>query len=346
MRLYLFDEVVAMGKIEAFFERLSTLLFRYESLAYQLDQDPELLGQAYEDLVEIGGLHLLIPESCGGLGGERHEWIRYNIEMAGCSGALLFLQAQHQFTVDILNRLLPDERVSQLFSQLAQDQEGVGIAVSSSRKNLSAKRRSDGWELSGELPWVTGYGFLNKILIAFCVNDQDYFGFFSLDQAESVSASPVKITAIYNSTQTVGVTLNRYFIADEDIVAIRKKGPDVMREHPTLYNFTGAAKALLKLSKQGKHFNSDQAVMRHRQLESAWQDFYQEVLNGPAENPYALRAKALLLAEECALFARLMYGASGVLEAAPVMRLSREIWQYAVAGINEGQIGAYLAEWR
>ncbi|MCX7123015.1 MAG: hypothetical protein NTV32_05010 [Gammaproteobacteria bacterium] len=118
-----------------------------------------------------------------------------------------------------------------------------------------------------------------------------------------------------------------------------------MREHPTLYNFTGAAKALLKLSKKGKHFNSDQAAARHRQLEADWQVFYQEVLNGPAENPYALRAEALLLAEECALFARLMHGASGVLEAAPVMRLSREIWQYAVAGINEAQIETYLDKW-
>ncbi len=334
-----------MGKIEAFFERLSPLLSQYEPFAYQLDQDPKLLGQAYEDLVEIGGLRLLIPESCGGLGGERQEWIRYNIEMAGCSGALLFLQAQHQFTVDILNRLLPDERISQALCHLAEKNEGVGIAVSSSRKNLVAQRQSGGWELSGELPWVTGYGFLDRILIAFCVDNQDYFGFFAFDQTGAVTASSIKATAIYNSTRTVGVTLNRYFIAAQDIIAVRQKEPDVMREHPTLYNFTGAAKALLKLSKQGKHFSSEQAAARHRQLEADWQAFYQNVLNGPAENPYALRAKALLIAEECALFARLMHGASGVLETAPIMRLSREIWQYAVAGINEGQIGAYLEGW-
>ncbi len=334
-----------MGKMEAFFEQLEPLLTRYESLAYQLDHDPDLLRQAYEDLVAIGGLHLLIPESCGGLGGGRQAWIRYNIAMAGSSGALLFLQAQHQFTVDVLNRLLPDKRVSQVLQALAQKNEGVGIAVSSSRKNLSVKRRANGWELSGELPWVTGYGFLNRILIAFCVDDQDYFGFFAFDEALSVQASAIKTTAIYNSTQTVGATLDRYFIADEEIIAIRPKGPDIMREHPTLYNFTGAAKALLKLSKQGKHFNSDQAVIRHGQLEAGWQALYQEVLNGLAENPYALRTKALLFAEECALFARLMHGAAGMLETNPVMRLSREIWQYAVAGINENQILTYLEGW-
>ncbi len=334
-----------MRKIEAFFERLAPLLLRHEPLAYQLDQDPALLRQAYEDLVKIEGLRLLIPEACGGLGGGRQEWIRYNIEMAGCSGALLFLQAQHQFTVEILNRLLPDERVSQVLRTLVESNHGVGIAVSSSRKNLSVQRQPGGWALSGDLPWVTGYGFLNKILIAFCVEGQDYFGFFALNQSESVAVTPIKTIAIYNSTQTVGVRLHQYFIADQELIAIRPKGPDVRREHPTLYNFTGAAKALLKLSKQGKHFSSEQALARHRQLESDWLTFYQEVLSGPAENPYALRAKALLLAEECALFARLMYGASGILEAAPVMRLSREIWQYAVAGINEGQIGAYLEGW-
>jgi len=98
---------------------IRNILKRYEPLAYELDQDPILLKQAYEELIQEGALGLLIPESCGGQGGNRKDWACYNIEMAACSGALLFLQAQHQFSVHRLKTLLPEAlRVHDLLKEV------------------------------------------------------------------------------------------------------------------------------------------------------------------------------------------------------------------------------------
>jgi hypothetical protein len=59
-------------------------------------------------------------------------------------------------------------------------------------------------------------------------------------------------------------------------------------------------------------------------------------------NSLQLRAAGLALAEQCVLFARISCGAVSLLEGHPITRISREIWQYTIAGYSEEQALAYL----
>lgn len=123
--------------ISTFFTTLNTFLDScITPISDKLDYDPQLLQQAYQQLIEIGALRLLIPEHLGGLGGERSEWVNYNLTMAKYSGALLFLQAQHQYSVSKLKQLLPGEAIEKCLVDLAHKNEGIGICLAADKKIL------------------------------------------------------------------------------------------------------------------------------------------------------------------------------------------------------------------
>ena len=95
--------------IQEFFAQIEAFLKNTVApISNELDSQQKLLKDCYYQLIQLGSLRFLIPADLGGLGGERREWIDYNMCMAEHSGALLFLQAQHQFTIWQLKKLLPD----------------------------------------------------------------------------------------------------------------------------------------------------------------------------------------------------------------------------------------------
>ena len=108
--------------ISPFFKKLIPFLEKEVApVAHQLDEDADLFRKIHERFVDLGSLNFLIPSALGGLGGERNDWIEYNILMAQYSGALLFLQAQHQYSVSRLKKLLD-------FFQTSTSDANYGVA--------------------------------------------------------------------------------------------------------------------------------------------------------------------------------------------------------------------------
>lgn len=309
-----------------------------------LDHDENLLKNIYGQLIKLGALKFLISKEFGGLGGERSEWIEYNILMAQYSGALLFLQAQHQFAVSQLKKLLPQRRIADLLRMIAQDNLGLGIALAANRQLLEVTKVKNGFQLSGKLLWVTGFNYFQSVLFSFDIDNQIYYSilpFNTILKNKSIAISKRIETVVFNSTNTVSIDLYNYFISNNEIFAIQPIQPKTSSEHPAIYNFAGAAQALLRLASQGKYKNCDLSKEKYASLLNEWEMYYKNILRHESCS-LKLRAQGLSLVEKCISFARMVCGAESILASHPINRLSREIWQYSIAGYSEDQLNAYL----
>jgi len=331
--------------ITKFFEQLAAFLTNIIAPnSNALDFDEYLLKNAFQQLSKIGGLKLLIPESLGGLGGGRADWIEYNMQMAKYSGALLFLQAQHQYAISQLLKLPANQTIQTLLKSVAESNESFGIALAAKRQLLHVQRKNNGFIVSGKIIWVTGLHYLRSILLSFDLDEKIYYTllpFQYLPENKSLSISPKIETAAFNSTNTVSITLENYFVIDDEIITshlFQEKNP---MEHPAVYNFAGAAKALLELASKGKYHNYELAKQHYQYLIQEWNNFYIKITEN-VSCPFTLRAQGQQLAEHCLTFARMVCGAESLLATHPINRIGREIWQYSIAGYSEDQLKAYL----
>ncbi|MFI0347866.1 MAG: acyl-CoA dehydrogenase family protein [Chthoniobacterales bacterium] len=332
--------------ITPFFKKLSSFLEREVApIAYQLDEEADLFRKFHERFVDLGSLNFLIPQSLGGLGGERREWIEYNVLMAQYSGALLFLQAQHQYSVSRLKKLLPDPRVEKTLRWLAVSKQGIGLALAKNKNLFHVASTDEGYHLSGTLPWVTGLDYFSHLLLSFEHNGMLFYTllpFQALKRNEgNLLMSPKIETAVFNSISSNSMRLDHWFISHDEIIFSHPIVPKKPIEHPSVYNLAGAAKALLKEALQGKYGNLPEVKKTHGQLSNSWNEYYHRILEDKT-CPLTLRAEGVELAERCVLLSRVACGSVSVLKSHPVARLSREIWQYTIAGYSEEQLKAYL----
>lgn len=323
--------------LEQFFKNLEPLLQEISLHGNELDQDSNVLEKFYSKLSALGGLHLLIPIDQGGLGGERSTWIEYNIKLAQYSGALLFLQAQHQSAISKLKKALPNPKIEALFSTLITRNIGIGVFSTANKPLLSVKKEKQGYILSGQLPWVTGHNFFSDILFSFNDRDKIIYGLLPFHAHQKndgiISVSDKLLPVVFSSTNTVKLTLANWYFSEVDVLFTEISNAKIPTEQPAIYNLAGAAKALLNLASQGPHLQSPLAISTHHALEERWLEYQTKILTGN-HCPLQLRATGLHLAEQCALFARVVCGANGLLESHPLPRICREVWQYAIGGNN------------
>lgn len=332
--------------MQFFFSQLRVFLEKEVApIANELDEDASLFEQIYHRFVALGGLKLLLPRALGGLGGERKEWIEYNILMAQYSGALLFLQAQHQFSIARLKELLPDQKVTEVLQSFAREDRGMGLALSKNKNLLTVQATSTGFLLSGVLRWCTGKNYFSHLLLSF---EQENVLFYTLlpfeeraGKAGFISIGPKIETAVFNAVPSNSITLENYLVTNNAIIASHPVHPFLPREHPSAYNFAGVAKALFKIILQSKYGGTTEVREKQRRLEQDWERYYSKLKEGHF-NPYRLRCEGLQLVEASILLARTACASAGILRSHPLGRLIRESWQYTVAGYSEEQVKAYL----
>lgn len=329
-----------------FFQKLTDFLEKeIVPVASRLDEEPELYAEVYARFVKLGGLNLLIPKELGGLGGERHDWIEYNILISQYSGALLFLQAQHQYSISQLKKLLPDDKVEKLLQMLAQREQGIGLALQKNKNVLQVDVVPEGYRLSGTFLWTTGFNYFSHLLVSFEQEGTLFYTLLPFQPAQkregSMTLSSRIETAVFNAVPSHRVVLNEWLIRKEDILATHPVAPKELTEHPSVYNLAGASKALLNMALQGQYGSTQEVLETHTLLKECWNSYYQHILEG-THDPFVLRAEGLQLAERCSLLARTACGAASILKEHPINRLIRETWHHTMAGYSEEQRKAYL----
>jgi kynurenine formamidase/alkylation response protein AidB-like acyl-CoA dehydrogenase len=224
--------------------------------ANEIDTNCEALFHALQGLGKLNLLALRVPRYWGGQEVSEETFSNFQELVARYSGALAFLQTQHQSAAGMLlassNSSLQQEYLKRMgngevllgvgFSQLRRQGEPLTLAVPV----------EGGYQLDGIVPWITGWGLFSEFIVAATLPDgravfgimpfvethQDGFNqpqrrrerreiteeFCSQDLGGSVTFSPPGELAAMTSTNTVTATLTHWFLPQERVVSIKPAG--------------------------------------------------------------------------------------------------------------------------
>ena len=198
------------------------------------DQDHQALQGAYRRLGKQGWLHLR-----GGINGETLNDLKmgqFRESLARYSGALAFLQIQHQsagaMVASSKNRPLRDK----ILPGLATGHCALGIGYSHLRRSpspVTARPVAGGYELSGTMPWVTGWGCFEGFVGAAALEDGgSVFGLVPFTEevvGDRLSVGKPMDLAAFRATQTVTVSFDRWFLRDDQV--LYRRLPQWIREN-------------------------------------------------------------------------------------------------------------------
>ena len=197
--------------------------------AQAMDGDPAALGEGLAALAREGLLALKRPEDFGGPALTDPEVRRFQELVARYSGALAFLQTQHQGVVGMLagspNRALAEAYLP----EMADGGKLVGVGFSQLRRPgptmVTATSVAGGYRIDGRVPWVTGGGFFGEFVVGAALEDgRSVFGLVPLACGEGVRPSPPMRLAAMEAAGTVSVDLSDFLLPEERVIAIRPAG--------------------------------------------------------------------------------------------------------------------------
>lgn len=319
--------------------------------AAQIDTNSAALGSALGELGTASLLALRVPPSLGGAGFSEKAFRCFQEKVARYSGALAFLQAQHQSAGALLthsgNKLLKQQYLPYMGSGKAM----VGISFAHLRQQqspLKAIAVSGGYQLNGQAPWVTGAGFFHTFIVAAVLPDEHIvYGMVPFQNSRQSSGGEVTCSqpmplAAMNSTGTVTVQFQNWWLADSEVVrvdqlsAISKSDRLNVLQHS--FFALGCARAgldILENAYQQKKLAFIQKTFEtlEKELKECRESIFSTSANDScfAESLH-LRAWAIELAVRCAHGAIVASGGAANSIHHPAQRVYREALVYSVSG--------------
>jgi alkylation response protein AidB-like acyl-CoA dehydrogenase len=198
--------------------------------AIELDEDPEALRSTLQDLADLNLLALRVPEFWQGSGVDEATFYTFQERIAQYSGALAFLQTQHQSAASLLVKSQNESLKQAYLPSMGNGQKLVGIGFSHLRREdnppIKAIAIPGGYRLHGQVPWVTGFSFFQTFIVAAVLPDgRAVYGmvpFTKTQQSggEILLSEPMPLAAM-NSTQTVAAHLIEWVLPDSEVAFVQ-----------------------------------------------------------------------------------------------------------------------------
>lgn len=337
------EEEVILQELRIFLEE------KVKPQAEIIDFDSNLLANVVEEIKTINPLWfcLKVPKDLGGLGFSKTGFYRWQTLISQYSGALSFLQTQHQ---SALHQIANSDNNNLREKYLAPSTAGkilCGVGFSHLRRRdkviLRAKPVNNGYELTGDISWITGYNFFDYFIVGATLPDGSELRAIAPFSAHSYHNSSLNFSEIMglgalSSTNTVTGKMINWFIPEEDLVSIKPPNNIHQQDQQNIlhHGFFALGNALVtmelikencqklginydeKLSQKVVNLEEEMFSALHRKLS------YQEKLQ--------LRVKAIKLAYECAQKAVMSSKGGANLSCHPANRLYREALVYSVSG--------------
>jgi alkylation response protein AidB-like acyl-CoA dehydrogenase len=327
--------------------------------AERIDSDSEALKKALVGLEERSLLALRVPQKWGGVDMDAESFYEYQELTARYSGALGFLQTQHHSATSMLANSDNELLKSRCLSAIALGELRLGVGFSHLRRSgnpaVTATPAKDGYLLSGQVPWVTGFGLFQKFIVAAVLPDnRAVFGLLPFANVESeygaIACSKHHALIAMNSTNTVTVTLTNWFLDESQIISFKPKDWIVENDSKNVLNFVPATFGCIRagldiIEAAAKAKNSDSIAQAYQTLENKLdrlkQNFSQSQYSSAAEK-LALRAKAIDLAVRCGHAAVVVSSGAANGQMHPAGRVYREALVYTVSGQTKDVMAATL----
>ncbi|MEO0646373.1 MAG: acyl-CoA dehydrogenase family protein, partial [Cyanobacteria bacterium J06650_10] len=205
------------------------LRFAVQPIASRLDGETALLFKAFNDLGERGWLAPKTPQHFGGLGISAQAYQQLQGLIATYSGALAFLQTQHQSAASLLLSGENQELKQTYLADMVTGRRKVGVGFSQLRRHpapLKAQKVTAGYRISGVVPWVTGAGLFTEFVGAAVLPDgRAVFGLLPLESqgghGRGLSLGEPMALAGMAATSTVQVRVNDWLLNNERVIAVK-----------------------------------------------------------------------------------------------------------------------------
>ena len=347
-----------------------------------MDRDPIALRQAFFDLGPRSLLGLKAPKVWGGAELSPSLFSQFQEAIARYSGSLAFLQTQHQSAVSKLAHCENEGLKDQYLRDAIQGNIGLGVGFSQLRRLgtplVQAVPVQGGYEIMGQVPWITGYGCFQFFILGATLPDgQALFGLLPLATTTQPTggcltlSQPLELAAMM-STNTVTAELKHWFLSTHHVLDTKSAQWIHRSDRRNTLNHSffalGCARAGLDILDQAAsrshavpRLRSTWSVLDQR-LNACRDQIYeaqmnvQNTISKPLENKTVgisdtcfehrlqLRAKAIDLAVRCAHAGVIASkGAANILNH-PAQRVYREALAFSVFGQTTAVLDASLAE--
>ncbi|MEC4814945.1 MAG: cyclase family protein, partial [Scytonema sp. PMC 1069.18] len=215
----------------------SYLLKDVAPIAHEIDHNPEALRNVLKGLGKLNLLALRVPRRWGGQEVSEQIFSSFQELVARYSGALAFLQTQHQSAAAMLAVSSNSYIQENYLKRIADGEVLLGIGFSQLRRQgkplTSAVPVPGGYQINGVVPWVTGWGCFSEFIVAATLPDGcAVFGVVPLvetlqelgDRSQTITLTTPAQLAAMTSTNTVTATLTNWFLPEERVVFIKPAG--------------------------------------------------------------------------------------------------------------------------
>ena len=341
------------------------LLDQVAPRAEQLNAEPAILLDAFKGLGEQGWLTLRVPVHKGGRGVPPNIYFGFQFLIARYSGALAFLQTQHQSAASFIANGKNDSLQTTYLPEMSTGLRRLGIGFSHLRRPVSPLQAipvAGGYQLRGDIPWVTGHDIFEECVIAATLPDgKALFGIIPLrDQQHnsSISISPPIPLMSMAVTNTVRVGLDDWFLPTPQVIDIK---PADWLTTSDRRGVLKAARLALGCAQAGLDCMT-QAIDRkgwrsltddHNRLQKAVNDCFIACLEQIESSAFSesdiayrrsLRAQAVDLAGRCAHGAIAIEGGAANMLSHPAQRIYREALIFTVSGQTPELAQSILAQ--
>jgi len=202
--------------------------------ASEIDQDIQALRTVLQGLGDRNLLALKVPQGWGGTEVSHITFFHFQQQVSRYSGALAFLQTQHQSAGGFLAKSDNEALKQRYLPRMGRGEALVGVGFSQLRRSgnppVKATPVDGGYQITGNVPWITGFGLFGDFVIGATLPDgRELYGivpFTSTEQAvgRAIAFSEPMALAAMNSTNTVSASLTDWFLPHESVLFVRKAG--------------------------------------------------------------------------------------------------------------------------
>lgn len=322
-----------------------------------IDRDPVALKAALTGLGSRSLLGLMVPKDWGGPEVDIQTYRAFQQLVARYSGALAFLQTQHQSAARTISSSENKTLKSEYLPYMSNGEILLGVGVSQLRRPgpplVKALPVEGGYQIHGKVPWITGFGLFQEFIIGATLPDgRALFGLVPLRKASNMAFSEPMQLAAMTSTNTVRATIRNWFLPQQQVVSIKPAGwyrendkKNVL--HHSLFPL-GCARAgldIIENTANVKHlpFIGDALISLNRELTNCDDAIMTAKPQDLFDDRLQLRAWAIDLAVRCAHAAVTVSGGAANYSDHPAQRIYREAMAYTIFGQTTAVMEATLA---
>lgn len=321
--------------INKWFELLtSSNIFSRDMLAIELKN----LENAFLAGVKLNSLNIFTAEKDGGIGLDLIQQYYYHKNLAKISATLAFLCAQHSGVLAMLANS-NNQDLTKIYLD-HRNQFAISFAHLRNYKHstVTATENVNTYQVSGVLPYVTGYKIFNMLVVGFVCANKEIFALVPFAETTTFKIIKTLDLVTANSANTVVCNLNNHIIDKNMIIKENPIGTFAADNngvrHVISYTM-GLISATLDLISSHKFLEIEKVKNTFLRLLDNFSALENELINLPDNTPtIPTRIKALELCSKAFLFADQIFKGQATQNNHPLVLIKKEAQIIAASASN------------